>query len=213
MNKLQAAQRWGDDAFLNEVRGALYAVFVDKRCEEAVDLRGIVVGLDGAIDPLINANLQDTVLAGPDLSYARLSCSLNGANVRETQFRKAMFDTCRFMGARFERCSFEGARLNSPTLDDAAFLDCTFDKGQIRGRGWNEYGGRRILFEGCTFRGTVFQNLQLRACKFRRCAFHNTTFKKCILAGVSFVESSPNAATFVECETIQCTIDGNPVTL
>jgi len=207
MKKKELVGRWTDQLFVERMHEVVRNAFVEKNATDA-DLSGLVVGLDGAIESLIHSDLQDARLVRVKFSFSKFSCSFNRCNCVDVSFDEARFDTCRFKDSRFECCSFKKVRLDSPTLDDAVFVECSFHEAQIKGRGWNEYGGKRVTFERCRFDGCVFRNLQLRACKFIGCTFDNVTFSKCLMSGVSFSECSPDIAAFEGCELNQCVHDG-----
>jgi uncharacterized protein YjbI with pentapeptide repeats len=174
-------------------------VFSRKSISITSDLRGVVVGLDGAPLQLLKADFKDLQGTNVDASECRVSCSFTGARIDKSKFDVAVLDTCRFKGAKFDRTSFDEAKIDSPTLDDAEFLKCSFLRAKITGRGFQEYGGRRFVFEECDFRGAAFRNLQLRASVFRDCNFEGVTFSKCLMVGVKFEGSRPDDGSIVDC--------------
>jgi uncharacterized protein YjbI with pentapeptide repeats len=208
MNRNQFEARWADSHFLEQATDCLRSVFVEKTLDANADMRGLVVGLDGAIESLIHSDLQDAAISHVDLSFSRFSCPFSRCDCREVNFGESKFDTCRFKSSQFHNCLFRKAKMDSPILDDAGFLACSFDEAQIRGRGWNEYGGKRVVFENCRFDHCVFRNLQLRACKFIGCSFDRTAFRKCLISGASFSGMAPDLAAFEDCELIQCSLNG-----
>lgn len=199
MEALDARVRWLDQKHLAAAMPVLTAVFVSKKFHGQADLRAITVALDGGPSLLHQANFQDSDLDGLDASEAKMSCSFSRATINRSIFDRALFDTCRFKASRFSACTFVGSKIDSPTLDDAFFLSCSFQGARITGRGTHEYGGRRMVFDGCNFDGTVFQNLQIRACTFRNCSFSGAMFKRCLLTGVKFEGGEPDPANLVAC--------------
>ena len=199
MTEQNILKRWSDAGFIAQVSPALEAVFSAKSTRGPVDLRGVVVGLDGALPRLLRADLQDLHAAELDASQSKFSCSFSRARIERSSFEKSRFDTCRFKETMFDATSFEGSKVDSPTLDDARFVGCLFAKSRLTGRGHREYGGRRAVFEKCDFRDVLFRNLSLRACTFRECVFEGTVFEKCILAGVKFEGTQPLPGCFIDC--------------
>ena len=208
MNRKRFEARWADAHFVEQAANCLQSVFIGKTLDANADMRGLVVGLDGAIESLLHSDLQDTTISHVDLSYSRFSCPFSRCKCCDVTFEEAKFDTCRFKSSRFDSCLFRKARLDSPILDDAGFVACSFEAAQIRGRGWNEYGGKRVVFENCRFDDCVFRNLQLRACKFIGCSFDRTVFTKCLISGASFSGTAPDMAAFEDCQLSQCSLDG-----
>jgi uncharacterized protein YjbI with pentapeptide repeats len=191
-------KRWSDPQFASGMEDVFRSMFVLRNPARDLDLRGLVVGLDGALPSV--TGLSGLRLENVDLSEARLSCSLSKAHIQGTKLARAYFDTCYFKGAKFVSCDFGMVRFDSPTLDDATFLDCSFREAKMTGRGSREYGGRRFVFERCDFNGAVLRNVQLRAGVFRECSFHGTVFKKGLLVAVKFEGGAPAEESFVGCE-------------
>lgn len=162
MSRSEFSRRWSDSSFVEASAGLLSRVFAEKTAVVDADLRGIVVGLDGAMPAILHSDFQGVEFRQVDASFGKFSCSFGRGVFRDCRFDSATFDTCRFKNAKVFGCSFEKAQFESPILDDAEFVDCSFLSAVIRGRGYNEYGGRRVRFERCRFQGSRFQNLQLR---------------------------------------------------
>jgi uncharacterized protein YjbI with pentapeptide repeats len=193
-------ERWSDPAFLSQMGETLNSLFQLKKPPQNLDLRGIIVNLDGAPPSLCYVGFADLALEKADASGGRFSCPFANARISETSFNRTFFDTCWLQKAQFRRCTFDQACLDSCMFNDALFTDCSFVDAKVKGRGFNEYGGRRAVFERCNFTGTLFQNLQLRACSFRDCVFEKAIFKKCIAVGLKFEGSSPAETSFVSCQ-------------
>lgn len=193
-------KRWGHPEFLQQVTSTLAAIFLEKSTNVPVDLRGVVVGLDGALPQLLHADFQNLQAAQIDASRCRVSCSFSRARIEKSRFDAAVFDTCRFKESAFDQTSFNAAKFDSPILDDAIFRGCSFQESRIVGRGLKEYGGRRIVFEKCNFQNACFCNVQLRACSFRECVWDNVVFENCILVGIKFEGTQPLDGSFVGCE-------------
>jgi len=192
--------RWKDGSFVLEMKDSIKAIFTDKVFHQPADLRGITVGLDGAIPELIHANFCDVNLSGQLLSHSRISCSFSDGKFVNVDFDRSFFDTCRFLRSYFKECKFNTANLNSSTLDDAIFKDCVFQSAKISGRGFTEYGGKRITFNNVSFKDCLFKNVQIRGCKFIDCDFDRASFHNCIITGTSFQGSMPLSTAFSRCE-------------
>ena len=128
-------RRWSDPSFLSGMHDLLNSVLVLRKPAQNLDLRGLILGLDGAPGALLNADLQDADLKNADLSQSRLSCAFSRASMQETRFEETLFDTCRLKSATFRSCSFDRARLDSPTLDDAVFVECSFNPNKTHRQG------------------------------------------------------------------------------
>jgi len=199
MSEDQFKRRWFSDQFRAENQTRLDSLFVRKSLQGKIDLRGLVVGLDGALPSLVHADLTGALVEGVDLSHSAFSCPFRAVRANNCTFAQCLFDTCWFKGAKFDHCTFDSASLESPILDDSQFQACSFERTRIFGKGSKEYGGRRVIFERCIFRSALFQNLQLRACRFNDCIFQDTIFKKSILAGTKFEGGEPERSAFVNC--------------
>ncbi len=212
MKKSEVTKRWNDVSFVADAKAALERVLVAKQAATAVDLRGIKIGLDGVPIGFEVADFLDATLIGSDASFAQFSCSFARANLQNSIFVQAVFDTCDFKNTRLSECDFSESRINSPTLDDAIFSSCKFVNARISGRGLNEYGGRRVTFSGCDFTDAVIQNLQLRAVTFEDCTFDRAVFKKCYLAGVKVNGTPIGKESFEGCHVQSLSVNGFSVT-
>lgn len=191
--------RWTEPGFVHEVTPILNAIFRQKAALHSTDLRGIVVGLTGALPDLLHASFQGVAATDLDASLCRLSCDFVRAKVYGSKFEGGQFDTCSFKNAVFESTVFNRAKIDNPTFDDAVFRGCSFDGARIAGRGYREYGGRRMVFEKCSFRDVRIRNLQLRACSFRECVWDGAIIEKCIMVGVKFEGAAPPESSLVGC--------------
>lgn len=193
----ELSKRWSGSKHLSDMAETLRAIFFVRTPVQDVDLRGIVIGLDGAPAMLSQADFQDVHLKHVDLSYGQFSCAFSRAFIEKGIFVHTEFDTCRLKEAHFDLCAFDEALLNSVTLDDAIFTECSFTRTRFKGRGLNEYGGRRVVFDRCDFTEAKLQNLQLRACTFRQCIFKGTLFKNCLMVGIKFEGQEPVRESFI----------------
>src|SRR5712691_7602312 len=106
MESAEYSMRWSDPNFLSATENSLRSLFVMRKAVQNLDLRGVVVGLDGALAPLLNADFQDTNLQNVDLSHGKFSCAFSRASFQQSGFQESLFDTCRFKSARFHTCLF-----------------------------------------------------------------------------------------------------------
>jgi uncharacterized protein YjbI with pentapeptide repeats len=208
MSRKQFSARWLDDVFVETTSPLLRDLVLNKQPSNGLDLRGLVVGLDGEISMLMHRDFQETVLRDSDLSFGKFSCPFSHCQWSGVRLESVKFDTCRFKGASFTKCDFLQSQIRSPVLDDCLFTDCIFDGVEFSGRGAREYGGKRINFVRCRFLNTSFRNLQLRAGRFMECDFSKTLFDDCILTGSSFCGSVPSIDEFKTCELTQCLANG-----
>lgn len=199
MKKSDLRARWSNNEYLAAVQPTLVALFDEKVLRSEADLRGMTVGLDGAIKPLEFASFDQATVEFVNLSLSRLSCSFGKCDFRQVVLDDSVFDTCNFSGSRFSDCSFRSTRLTAPTMDDALFLSSDFSEARFIGRRSREYGGRRTVFDGCSFRGTQLKALELRACRFINCRFDGALFERCDLRGVNFENCGTHEDQFVEC--------------
>lgn len=200
MSGKQFVSRWSSGDYFRSVEAVLTSIRTSRAYSGAVDLRGLIVGLDGQIPEVDLLDFQNVRLQGVDLSSAQFSCSFTQAEAIECRFEGATFDTCRMKAARFRTSSFRSATLLAPVLDDAVFDTCCLSMSVFRGRGGKAYGGRRVEFLGCDFRGARFLGVELRACRFIGCSFEGTRFQRCVLAGTKFEGARPVDDQFEECE-------------
>jgi uncharacterized protein YjbI with pentapeptide repeats len=208
MNSKQLVGRWQDSVFFASARACIEQFVVDKRPSTGLDLRGLVLGLDGEMELLRHRDFQDTSLEDSDISFGKFSCAFSRCRWSTVKLDSVKLDTCRFKDGSFEKCEFIKARMDSPVLDDCSFTDCVFEGTTIAGRGFNEYGGKRITFVRCRFVRTILKNLQIRASRFIDCEFTESSFSKCLLFGTGFSGSVPLIDSFVECDLTQCMANG-----
>lgn len=208
MERKEAAERWRDPGFLASAQRSIEDVFIRKNAE-GTDLRGVIVGLDGAPSSVAGQDLQDADLRGVDFAFARLSCSMGASAFTDCRFDQSVLDTCRMASARMVGCSFVSARIESPWMNDAVFRKCSFADATIIGRGTREYGGRRTVFEACSFDRASIQNLELRACRFINCTFDQTKLRKCLIVGTKFDGGHPEESGFATCDLQRVTADGS----
>ncbi len=213
MLKSEVQQRWKDERFVQQNLAMLRRALMDKASLNGLDLRGIIVGLADGRSDCMNLDFQETNLRELRADWGKFSCSFVGAQIKASSFKESFFDTCRFKNAHFSQCEFNGAKFASPHLDDGTFQGCDFGQAKMQGRGAREYGGRRILFDGCRFNEAVFQNLQFRSTTFRNCSFGKAMFKKCYLAGIKFEGTAISLEQLEATETQTLSLDGNELLL
>jgi uncharacterized protein YjbI with pentapeptide repeats len=199
MSRKQFSARWLDDAFIESNSPLLRELVLNKQSSNGLDLRGLVVGLDGQIEMLKDCDFQETLLRDSDLSFGNFSCPFSRCQWIGIKLESVKFDTCRFKDASFKKREFLETYFRSPVLDDCLFTDCAFEGVEFSGRGFNEYGGKRVSFVGCRFSNTSFSNLQLRASRFMESGFTKTAFSRCVLTGSSFFGDVPSIDEFKAC--------------
>lgn len=204
-------ERWQDVAFVASMTSCLKQLTIEKQPSNGLHLSGLVLGLDGEPELLSRSDFQDTHLTDSDLSLGAFSCAFSRCHWNSVKLEHVKFDTCRFKNAIFENCDIKNARFKSPILDDCSFTDCIFDGAIIVGRGFSEYGGRRISFVRCRFANADFKNLQIRASRFVDCDFTGSKFQKCLLTGTSFSGPGLEHSTFASCKLEECKINGKRI--
>lgn len=201
------SRRWSSPSFVEAAAGLLGRLVTKKAVISNADLRGIVVGLDGAVPALLYGDLLDVEFREVDASFGKFACPFSNGVFKDCRFNSAIFDTCLFKNAKFYGCSFENAQFGSPFLNDAHFVECSFLRTIMGARGYKEYGGRRVYFEQCGFQESRLENLQLRATKFIDCEFDGAKFEGCLLAGVTVTGTGLTGKQLVDCEVSQTTIN------
>ncbi|KKK97120.1 hypothetical protein LCGC14_2655930 [marine sediment metagenome] len=194
-------ERWATDGFVFAKQAALESLFKIKDYHEAADLRGIVVGLDGPIDWLAWADLQDVRLENVDFGSAKFSCSFIRGQFRAVRFAGSEFDTCRFAKAHFVDVDFTRSLLLAPWLEDAVFIGCRFHGARIRGRGkvLSNASGARIKFERCDFRDSTFDRIMMAGVDFIDCHFEGARFMECQVFNWRFKGQAPTQKQFLNC--------------
>lgn len=205
-------QRWSDPQFIEEAKPIIYAFTAQRHLPANTDFRGIIIGLDGAWPEMLHQGFVEMDLVELDASHARCSCTFFKSKLTKCTFEEAMFDTCRFQNAQLTGCNFSRAKFDSPVLDDAHLTQCQFENTEIKGRGYCEYGGRRVTFTNCTFKDAILENLQFRATTFRNCIFEGVQLRKCFLAGVEFEGKMPATDAFQKCKMQSVQMNGQPIT-
>ena len=213
MKKGEILQRWAREDFLLAASTSLHGVFVAKELDGPADLRGLAVGLDGQPACIGLSDFQDARLTDIDLSYGQFSCSFSRAVLRAVDLSRAKLDTCRMARVECVAASFSRAQIHAPTFDDARFEACDFGDAQIRGRWPAGYGGRRAVFERCSFRGSRLRALEFRACRFIHCTFDGVSLERCVLSGVRFLGTAPPPDQLCRCWLRAVTLDAREVQL
>lgn len=200
--KKELRERWAGDGFVFASQSALESVFNTKNCHEAIDLRGVVVGLDGPINWLAWADLQDAHLKNVDFSFAKFSCSFIRGQFERVHFTGSEFDTCRLAKAHFVEVDFTRSLLLAPWLEDAVFIACRFDGARLRGRGklFPNSSGSRIKFERCDFRGCIFEWISMAGIDFVDCKLETARFKECHVFNWRFKGNLPTQEQFHNCQ-------------
>lgn len=174
MKRQDTERRWQNPEFLASAMPVLSAVFDVGRFRGPADLRGLIVGLDGApsflnFKGLIRADLTDI-----DFSFSKMA-----VNFTEGTFLRLNFTQAKFDRALMSKASWNGSIFDSANIcidaDDAVFVGCSFRKTKIRGVAW-QYGGRRTRFVKCDFTGASFIKTKFLACRFDECILDDVDF-------------------------------------
>lgn len=208
MKPKELTNRWNSDEFLRKNHTELSALLLQKSRAVDLDIRGLILGLDGQPEVFKNGDLIEAKAIGLNADYCAFAVNFSGSDISKSTFRHAKFDTCRMIRCKFNDVAFDSARLNSPTLDDAEIRGCSFVKTKIHGRRIQSYGGRRIIFEDCDFSECVFKNLKFIATRFKNCKFDGAIFEICSLAGVKFEECGVDSDHFQSCDIKSLSFDG-----
>lgn len=89
--------------------------------------------------------MSDSTISRSLFSHSKIHTIFSNCNVELTDFTKSEFLS---------------------NLNDSIFTQCIFDNVKFKGRGLNEYGGRRTKFINCSFEDTLFDRCDLRGTKF-----------------------------------------------
>lgn len=198
MNKKQLLERWNSIDFINSIQKELDEVFIQRKNNYPCDFRGIRVGYDTKILLLENADFQKSVLTDIDFTYSKMSCSFIGGEFLNLIFNEVFFDSCRMSRATFKECHFQDSNIRAD-MEASIFENCSFDNAKFIGKSVLEYGGRRVVFNSCSFKESSFKKVEFRASKFIDCNFEEASFDKCDLRGVKFINHSPNSGQLVDC--------------
>jgi len=144
---------------------------------------GVVVGLDGAPEPLMFADLIDAQLSNIEFERSKFSMSANRGTFRDVSFLRCHFDRVFMRQTSWQRCSFARSVM-VPDMTDAVLEDCNFSGAKLRGIA-GEYGGRRTRFVRCDFRECVFDRVQFLASRFVDCDLSTLRIIKSDLRGTS----------------------------
>jgi uncharacterized protein YjbI with pentapeptide repeats len=142
-----------------------------------------IVGLDGAAEALLFANLLGAQLSNLEFDRCKFSMSTNGGTFRDVSFLRCHFDRIPMRHTLWQRCSFAGSVM-VPDMTDAVFEDCNFAGAKLRGIA-GQYGGRRTRFVRCDFRDCVFDHVQFLAGRLVDCDVSTLRIIKSDLRGTS----------------------------
>ncbi len=205
-------RRWQDNEFVLGVRKLLTNFSKDRSFYGPLDLKGIIVGLEGEIEGILPLHGFGTLsLHDIDMSCARLSCSLGGGKYDRLIFKESFFDTCDFSESIFVECDFKFGVFYCASFDDACFTNCCFDRSKWSAPALSGYGGRRASFRECSFAQSHFELLHFRATLFENCSFADVVFRDCDLRGVKFKSCDIQTVEFIDCNCDGMIQDGKPV--
>jgi uncharacterized protein YjbI with pentapeptide repeats len=200
-------ERWRTPGFIKDIEGTLRMLLVDRSLAGPADLRGMVVGLDGAIADLEFVSFEQCTISQVDFAYSRFSCSFARSLFENNSFTSCTFDTCNMSKARFTACEYHSARFLAPTMNDTEYEACDFTDSRVEGRGTKGYGGRRAEFHCCNFNKVTLRNIELRACMFVKCTFEGALFENCDLRGLKIKGSRIDQTQFKNCNMAGAMID------
>jgi uncharacterized protein YjbI with pentapeptide repeats len=163
------------------------------RVAKHIDLQQVLLGAEGTPGFAKCFSFQGLSVFSSNLSNSKFFCSFIRSHFENVQFIETVFDTCILNSSKFIKGNFTSAKILNPTLDDALFSHCIFEAASIRGRGFSGYGGRRAVFEKCSFQNCILQNIRFRACIFRDCDF----------TGVKSVGNHFAACKFLDCQALE----------
>lgn len=182
-DKKSICERWNDPVFVSSIQHVLLAISHGNTTLNDVDIAGIAIGGPGQVKDLWNANLYRAKLSDVDLSFAKLACSMNEAQLSRVNLSGARMDRCLIRKSVLSACDFTTANVVA-NLDDTVFESCKFNDTRFSGgKSGAEYGGRRTKFLGCDFSGAEFNCVEFRASQFIDCFFEGAKFVGCDLRG------------------------------
>jgi uncharacterized protein YjbI with pentapeptide repeats len=179
-----------DPDYQEEKRPFLDMLLGSRKLVGPVDLTGIIIGEQGPVSDLWSANLYMADVEGCNLSYSLISGSMSEARFTNVMFFHAEFKQALMHRTVFEVCNFENAKFLA-SANDAQFIKCHMVGCAFKGRGIQEWGGRRTIFQDCDLRRSAFKGCEFRSSKFINCLFDQSVFDGCDLRGAKFEGSTP----------------------
>lgn len=146
----------------------------------------MTIGPFALLSELKAVNLFESKITNTDMSYSKVSGSINNSILANVDFENACLDSALLCKAEIKRCNFSKSKpvIN---MDDAVCEASHFVKAKfVAGSSGIEYGGRRVRFVDCDFTCAVFDRVEFRATKYINCTFTDAKFKKCDFRGVKF---------------------------
>jgi uncharacterized protein YjbI with pentapeptide repeats len=191
MKPADLRSRWKESAFLAEVSERITQLLTTRELQGPFDLRGIVVGAEGAIPELLATNLYRTKLSRVDLAHSHIEGSMSEATFDHVNFNDSKLMHVLAAKTIFRSCSLENAKLRLQA-NDASFEFCNLRRVQCTGpASLQEWGARRAKFANCDLSGAIFRRVEFRASSFENCSFSGAVFEHCDLRGTKFLGESP----------------------
>lgn len=196
-------QRWSDTDFITSVKPLLAALLDARRLVGPADLCGFPM-----ISTLTPAEYQWKDLIGVfikqiDMASCVITCAMGGAELVDVCLSNSQFRNCSMQRMKANRCSFAGAAIVNPWMEDARFEACSFTEAKLAGN-LSDVGphdcGRRVSFIDCDFSRAHFKRIGFAGATFINCRFTETMFESCRVFNWRFMDGSPLAHQFIQCE-------------
>jgi len=219
-----ASRREGLDA--DDARSMVVARLARKEGLADLDLTGVdLSGLDlRGVDMrgtfLDNADLRGCDLRGADL-WRAVACRadltdarLDGAQVAEANFGRALLARASLKGLRFERTVLTGADLTGAVLDEARFEGSDLSEATLSGASLRGIEARSLMMLGVDLSLAKLDGAKLVKCNLLQCnlrggCFDGITLTSCVLlscdaSGASFAGAQADNLRVVK----DCNLDG-----
>lgn len=179
-------EKWQDSKYVESISDTINAIIAGRPVISDIDLSGIIIGPFAVLSELKAVNLFESKISHADLSFAKITGSINNSILSKVNFENVCLDRGLLCKAEITNCNFSKSNL-IVNMDDTVCESSSFVKAKFAGGSSGiEYGGRRVKFVNCDFTGAVFDKVEFRASKFIDCIFTDAKFKKCDFRGVTF---------------------------
>lgn len=187
-----------------------------------VDLSGLDLrGVDMRGTFLDNADLHGCDLRGADL-WRAVACRadltdarLDGAQVAEANFGRALLVRASLKGLRFERTVLTGADLTGAALDESRFEGSDLSEATLSGASLRGVEARSLMMLGVDLSRSKLDGAKLEKCNLLQCnlrggSFDGITLTSCVLlscdaSGASFAGARADNLRVVK----DCNLDGS----
>lgn len=179
-------EKWHNHEYLASIADSINSIVAGQPIISDIDLSGIIIGPFAVLNELKTVNLFESKISNSDLSYSKISGSINKSILMNVNFEGSLLDRALLCKAEIKNCVFSNSKLVI-NMDDTICETTHFVKTRfVAGSSGMEYGGRRVKFINCDFTNAVFDRVEFRASKFINCVFTDAKFKKCDFRGVKF---------------------------